>query len=279
VSVKGKVVQTRRLSIGPWRWPAVALIGAWLLVTVIIPVLALVLRSFVSTWGEGVNLTEALTLQNFTQLAEFPNVMRGIWNTLLLAVVGGAAAVALYTLINLAAHRWRSRWSTMLDYLVLLPRAMPGIVAGLTIFWLFLFVPPLQPMRQTLIAVWLAYTLVWMAYGMRLVSASLLQISPELEEAGRVVGASASRVSMDLTLPLIRAGLVGSWLLLFVTFVREYSTGVYLLAPGTEVIGSMLVSLWATGGVDIVAALSTVNIAFVGGGLLLIALFSKRSHG
>ncbi len=279
VSIKGKVTQTRRLSIGPWRWPAVALIATWLVVTVIIPVLALVLRSFVSTWGEGVNLAEVLTLHNFTQLAQFPNVMRGIWNTLLLAAVGGAASVALYTAINLAAHRWRSRWSTMLDYLVLLPRAMPGIVAGLTIFWLFLFVPPLQPLRQTLIAVWIAYTLVWMAYGMRLVSASLLQISPELEEAGRVVGATAGRVNVDLTLPLIRAGLVGGWLLLFVTFVREYSTGVYLLAPGTEVIGSMLVSLWATGGVDIVAALSTVNIAFVGGGLLLIALFSKRSHG
>lgn len=279
VSVKGKVTQTRRLSIGPWRWPAIALIGAWLLVTVVIPVAALVLRSFVSTWGAGVNLADVLTLQNFTQLAELPNVMRGIWNTLLVAVVGGAASVALYTVMNLAAHRWRSRWSTLLDYLVLLPRAMPGIVAGLTIFWLFLFVPLLQPMRQTLLAVWIAYTLVWMAYGMRLVSASLLQLSPELEEAGRVVGASAGRVNRDVTLPLIRAGLVGSWLLLFVTFVREYSTGVYLLAPGTEVIGSLLVSLWATGGVDVVAALSTVNIALVCGGLLLVALFSKRSHG
>jgi iron(III) transport system permease protein len=83
-----------------------------------------------------------------------------------------------------------------------------------------------------------------------------------------------------LTIPLIRAGLIGSWLLLFVTFVREYSTGVYLLTPGTEVIGSMLVSLWATGGVDLVVTLSTVNILLVCAGLLLMALFGKRSrHG
>jgi iron(III) transport system permease protein len=69
-------------------------------------------------------------------------------------------------------------------------------------------------------------------------------------------------------------------LLLFVTFVREYSTGVYLLSPGTEVIGSLLVSLWATGGVDLVVALSTVNIALVGVGLLLIAVFGRQSrHG
>ena len=33
-------------------------------------------------------------------------------------------------------------------------------------------------------------------------------------------------------------------------FEREYSTAVYLLSPGTEVIGALLVSLWATGAVD-----------------------------
>ncbi len=69
---------------------------------------------------------------------------------------------------------------------------------------------------------------------MRLVSASLLQIGPELEEAGRVSGARPSQVSRDVTLPLIKAGLIGSWVLIFVTFVREYSTGVYLLSPGTR---------------------------------------------
>lgn len=280
VSIKGKATHQTRLALGAWRWPAVALILVWLLITVVLPVAGLITRSFVSSWGDGVNLAEVLTWQNFTSLAEFPNVMRGIWNTLFIAVVGGAAAVGVYTLLNLAVHRWRSRWATLLDYLVLLPRAMPGIVAGLTIFWLFLFVVPLQPLRQTLFAVWIAYTLVWMAYGMRIVSAAMLQISPDLEEAGRVAGASSGRVSRDVTLPLIRAGLIGSWLMLFVTFVREYSTGVYLLAPGTEVIGSMLVSLWATGAVDMVAALSTVNIAFVCSGLLLLAFFGRRTqHG
>ncbi len=150
-----------------------------------------------------------------------------------------------------------------MDYLVLVPRAMPGLIAGLAMFWLFLFTPVLQPFRQTLFSLWLAYTLVWLAYGMRLVSASLLQIGPELEEAGRVVGARPAQVSRDVTLPLIKAGLIGSWVLIFVTFVREYSTGVYLLSPGTEVIGSLLVSLWGTGAVDLVTALSTVNLALI----------------
>ncbi len=46
---------------------------------------------------------------------------------------------------------------------------------------------------------------------------------------------------------------------MFLIFEREYSTGVYLLSPGTETIGSMLVSLWAAGAIDIVAALSLLT--------------------
>ena len=279
ISVKGKSSQNRKMKIGSYRWPAVVFIAIWLLVTVIAPVSALLVRAFVSSWGEGVDLTQVLTSDNFRELSEYPNVVRGVINTLVLAVFGGAAAVAVYTILNLATHRWPTKWSAALDYLVLLPRAMPGIIAGLAIFWVFLFFPPLQPFRQTLLTMWFAYMLVWMAYGMRLVSASLLQIAPELEEAGRVAGASAGRVSREVTLPLIRAGLIGSWLMLFVTFVREYSTGVYLLAPGTEVIGSLLVSLWATGGVDLVVTLSVLNIAMVCTGLLILAAFGRKRNG
>lgn len=278
VSVKGKAANPKPISIGAWRWPAVAFICAWLLFTVICPVLALVLRAFVSSWGEGVNPLSMLTLDNFRQVAAYPSLVRGVVNTLLIASLGGAAAVCLYALISLAAHRWRSGWATLLDYVVLLPRAMPGIIAGLAVFWVFLFFPPLQPFRATLLSLWAAYTLVWMAYGMRLVSASLLQIGPELEEAGRVTGAGPARVSFDITLPLVKTGLIGAGLLIFVTFLREYSTGVYLLSPGTEVIGSLLVSQWATGAVDIVVALSTINIAMVLGGLFLIALFQRKAR-
>ncbi|SFU48999.1 iron(III) transport system permease protein [Methylobacterium sp. 174MFSha1.1] len=277
VAVKGKASAQKPLAIGPWRWPAAALIVVWLGFTVVIPVSALVLRSFLSTWGEGVAIWPNLTLNHFRELMHYPNLVRGIVNTLLIASVGGALSVCFYALVNLALHRWRSRWTSLMDYLVLVPRAMPGLIAGLAMFWVFLFTPALQPLRQTLFSLWLAYTLVWLAYGMRLVSASLLQIGPELEEAGRVVGARPAQVSRDVTLPLIKAGLIGSWVLIFVTFIREYSTGVYLLSPGTEVIGSLLVSLWGTGAVDLVTALSTVNLALILLGLgLMYALGNKR---
>ncbi len=66
--------------------------------------------------------------------------------------------------------------------------------------------------------------------------------------------------------------------MVFLIFEREYSTGVYLLSPGTEVIGSMIVSMWAAGAVELVAALSFINITLVAIGLGIALRFGIKLH-
>ncbi len=229
-TIKGKAGRMRELPLGKWTWLAFAILLGFLFVTVIVPLSGIALRAFVTNWGFGVNLVEAFTLDNFRSVFEEPTHKRAIFNTILIGTVGGALTVAYYTAIGFATHRRNDGWSRFVDYLVLVPRAIPGLLAGLAFLWLFLFVPPLTPLRSTILSVWIAYTVVWLAYGMRLISSSLMQVSPELEEAARSVGATRGQISRDVTLPLIPPGLIGSWLLAFMIFEREYSTGVSLLA-------------------------------------------------
>ena len=275
-TIKGKAGRIRDLPLGRWKWVAVGIVGVWLFVAVIVPLTGIALRAFVTNWGFGVRLAEVFTLDNFRSVFEEPTHVRAIWNTVLIGTVGGAITVACYTAIGFATHRRNDFWSRIVDYLVLVPRAVPGLLIGLAFLWVFLFFPPLTPLRQTIFSMWLAYTVVWLAYGMRLISSSLLQVSTELEEAARSVGASRGRISREITLPLIRHGLLGSWLLVFMIFEREYSTGVYLLAPGTEVIGAELVSLWQGGAIDVVAALSLINIVLVLIGLAFALRFGVK---
>jgi iron(III) transport system permease protein len=279
VSRRGKALPPAPFKLGRWRWPLFLAIALWLAVTVLVPLAGLALRSFVATWEEGVALSEALTLDHYRQLLEYPDVVRSMVNTLGIGFVGGAAAVAFYAAIAIAIHRWPSGWARAVDLLVMAPRAMPGLVAGLAILLVFLFFKPLAPLRQTLISVWLAYTVVWLAYGMRLVSGALLRVAPELEDVARSVGASSFRANFDVTLPLLRTGMLAIWPLIFLIFVREYSTGFYLLGPGTEVVGSLLVSLWGTGAIDLVSALSVVNVVMIGVGLLVAGGLGVRLHG
>jgi iron(III) transport system permease protein len=279
VAVKGKAVRTNLVALGSWRWPAFFLIFGWFFVTILVPMVGLILRSFVSSWGLGINLADVLTIDNYVELFDDAEVISAIVNTIGIAVIGGALSVGCYTLIALAQHRWSSKWSQIADYLVMLPRAMPGIVAGLAIFWVFLFTKPIAGLRTTLFAVWVAYTLVWLAYGLRLVQSALLQVAPELEEAARVTGASWARSMRDVTVPLIRHGMLAAWLLILLIFVREYSTAVYLLGPGTEVIGSLVVSRWNGGAIDLVTCLSCINVALISCGLFAALRFGVKLHG
>jgi iron(III) transport system permease protein len=242
----------------------------WLLVTVIVPVSGIILRAFVIRWGPMVNLFQVLTLKHFVEVWSDSTMVRAVFNTILIGVVGGAVAVACYTMVGLAVHRRQRGWARVLDYLVLAPHAVPGLLIGLAFLWVFLFIGPLTPLRATPFSIWLAYTVVWFAYGMRLISGALLQVAPELEESARTVGASSSRTLIDVVLPLLRYALLASWLLIFLAFESEYSAGVYLMSVGSETVGSLLV-VFADGGSDrgTVAALSVVNLSFIGVGLAI----------
>src|SRR4051812_19950834 len=104
VSLRGKGMASRPLRLGGFRWIALLAVVAWLVVTVVVPLAGTFLRAFVSAWGEGVNLSEVLTLDHFVELWDYPNLVRGILNTLFIGVIGGALAVACYALIALASH-------------------------------------------------------------------------------------------------------------------------------------------------------------------------------
>ncbi|MFW8521781.1 iron ABC transporter permease, partial [Klebsiella pneumoniae] len=54
VTVKGKAGRQTVLPLGVWRWIALGIVVTWLRVAVIGPISGIVLRSFVTHWGEGV---------------------------------------------------------------------------------------------------------------------------------------------------------------------------------------------------------------------------------
>lgn len=272
---KGARVATLKLGKGG-QAIALSIIGLWLFVSVILPIGGITVRAFVDAWGEGVSLWQQLTFANFDRMLEVPSLVRGIINTVLLSVVGGALAVGIYLLVGLAGHRNWGMTNTVLDYIVLLPRALPGLVVGLAFFWVFLFVPFLTPLRPTLASLFVAYVVVGLSYGLRLLQGTLIQVAPELEESARTTGATIGRTWKDVVIPIIRPGLAGAWALIMIIFLREYATGVYLMGAGTEVIGSLMVSLLQTGAMNTIAALSLISIVLTGAGLALALRLGAR---
>src|ERR1700675_742065 len=179
VSVKGKATRQKLLPLGGWKWIALALVALWLIFTIVVAISGIAPRAFVEQWGEGVKLADVLTLDNFRGVFDQSDQVRAIVNTFLIGTLGGALAVACYAAIGLAGHRQHGGVARVLDYLVLIPRAVPGLLAGLAFLWIFLFVPGLKELRNTIFSVWLAYTVVWLAYGLRLIFRAVLAIRPQ----------------------------------------------------------------------------------------------------
>jgi iron(III) transport system permease protein len=66
--------------------------------------------------------------------------------------------------------------------------------------------------------------------------------------------------------------------LLFLLFARDYSTGIYLLESGNEVIGPLLVSLWGSGAIDLVSTLSVINVVMISVGLFVAVRLGVHLH-
>lgn len=75
-----------------------------------------------------------------------------------------------------------------------------------------------------------------------------------------------------ILLPLLKPALLGSFILLFVFHLKSYIIAIFLMAPGLEVMGVSMLSLWTNGDVGVLAAFATFQIVLVAT-LLLLARF------
>lgn len=96
-----------------------------------------------------------------------------------------------------------------------------------------------------------------------------MQVSPELEEAARVSGATIGKTWRDIVVPLVRPGLTGAWALIMILFLRDYATGVYLMSADTGVIGSLIIQQFETGAMDTIAALAFVSVILTAAALAI----------
>jgi iron(III) transport system permease protein len=258
VCVRADALPSAPLRLGWGRWPVFLLIVLWLALAVLAPLAGITLRSLGEFTREDVAFGQTLTLDHYRMLLEHRNIIRSVINTLGIGVLGGALAVACYAAIALALDRL----PVAVNQLTTAARVMPGLVVGLALLWLFQM-SAFFPLEHTPVSIWFAYTIVWLALGVSLLRVSLGRVRPDLEEAARMVGANETRMRLEITLPLIRHALLAAWLIMFLVFASEYATGVFLLAPGSEMMGSVLVSLWQTGAADLVFPLSVINVTVI----------------
>ena len=260
VTVGGKASRPRRFALGRWRWVAFGMLLAYVALTIVLVLGGLVLRSFTVILSPLMPLWNVLTLENYHTLGTYPVYMRSIWNTIVISTIGAALGTVLIALVAIVANRSEFRWRRQLEYVAVLPRAIPGFIAGIGIFYAMGLFPPLGWLRNTIWLLVIAYIMRYLPTGFGAVSPALAQLGSDLDRSARTVGADWWRTSRSIVLPLLTPALFSCYALLFIHFLKEYVTAVFLYAPGSEVIGTTMLQFWKNGDNGPVTALATVQI-------------------
>ena len=75
-----------------------------------------------------------------------------------------------------------------------------------------------------------AYAVLFLPQAVGNVRATLLQVNPHLEEAARSLGRGRTRTLLEVTLPLVRSGLITGAAIVFLTSMKELPATL-LLSP------------------------------------------------
>ncbi len=215
--------------------------------------------AFTTVWGRDWSLT----------LAHWRLASDRI-GTLWTSVKIGALAGVITGMVSVVVAFLTSRALPLrqaLDFLAVLPGALPGVFVGVG-FVLAFNRPPLELVGTVwILAIALAF---WhLPMGYQAAAARLKQVERSIEEAATNLGASGLRVLLDIYLPLLRAAFAGAFTVSFIRAVTNVSIVVFLVTPGNIVATFAILNMIGNNVWGAAAALTTMLlvITFISVGL------------
>lgn len=272
ISISSKAARMKPLELGRAKWPALVLAWGYVFFAIVLIVGSVFLRAGTFIVSPFVPIWDVLTWQNYIDIFTVDVYLRSIYNTMILAVLGAGLGTALIAGLALVAQRSDYPLRRFVDVLSQIPRVLPGLIVGLGVFYASVYLPIFAVLRGTIWLILIAYVIRFLSAGYGIVLPGLYQITPDFDRAAKASGAGWTRTMTRIILPLQKHSLMSCFVLLMILIVKEYSAAIFLMAPGSEVIGSTMLSLWMQGQTGPVAALATIQVLIT---TLLIAVSTR----
>ena len=234
--------EPRRFSFA-WLWPTVlTLVLAFL---VIYPVAMLLLGALTNTNPvvDGFGVYD-ISLQNFITVLGNPNVHLALANSLIACGGGTALAVVIGLTFSWVVVRTDTPCKRFIAAVSMIPLFVPPLVAAVA--W-SLLASPKTGLLNTILK-WIGIEWRFNAYSMlglivifgiyyapyvyMFTASALRNMDPALEEAAEVAGASAPRILLTITFPLIAPAIISGMLLSFIVMLGIYGIPAVLGTPG-----------------------------------------------
>ena len=232
-----------------------------LLLFVVYPTLSVLFKSF--------TLEGQVGLDNYTAVLAKPHLIRTVWGSLLVA--GGVAILStlLGLIIALTVFKTTLPLRRLFSVAAVLPMIIPGFIS--TVAYIFLFGRNGLITYQLLNLTWDVYSwrsvliiqiLDFTTIAFLLISAVLISVGSQIEDAARNLGASEWEVLKTVTIPLIRPGLIAALLLTFLRSMADFGTPLILGGNFNTLASASYMQLIGTYNWEMASTLNAILLVF-----------------
>lgn len=221
------------------------ILAYFLFLLYIIPVVLIIVFSFTDAHSIS---TATLGLNSFS-LSNYINVFSNMsaFKPYLVSIVYAAAASVTVVALALAAsrilHKFKNKWTSALEYALLIPWMLPSTLIAIGLIVTFNS-PRLVIGNSILVGtVWmlyLAYVIVHIPFTLRMVKASFFSLDSNLEDAAKNLGAKSFYTFTKVLLPIILPSTLAVLALNFNGILADYDLTVFLYHPLYQPLGIVI---------------------------------------
>jgi iron(III) transport system permease protein len=271
VTVTGKASAPQLMRLGPWRYPALAVALTMTCCAAVLPFFALLALSLLKAFGTELALGN-FGLQHYRAVFDDSfTVFPAVKNSLILALAGATFCVVLGITIAWLVERTTVAGRGIIGALVMVGYGFPSIILGVGVLLGYI-----NLLYGTLTIILIAYVARHLPIAFVFVRSLVSQVSPELEEAARILGAGRLRSLIDITYPVLRPAAFIAWLLIFSLCLREQPMSAILTQSGTEVMSTMVLQFIEDGSIEVAAAISVLIVVVSMATIAVARIFAPR---
>jgi iron(III) transport system permease protein len=263
------------IDLGKWNYVAFGVIALLLALLTVGPIAILVLGSFMQRIGYFVL---GFTLDHWRFVLTDPVFVKALRTTLLLSISAAICSPLLFSILAYILVRTRLPGRATLDFMIWGAGAIPGILAGLGLLWVFIGTPGLNFLFGTIWALIIVTLLQGKTTGVNIMKGVLVQVGADMEEAARVSGAGWLRTYVMIWLPLLTPSLILLAVMNFVSAAGATSSIILLASRDTMTLSLMALELSsvAISNREAASIISIFIIALTVSGALLVRYFGRR---
>ncbi len=197
-----------------------------------------------------------LSLEWFQKVLAVRAFRDAFWTSLGLGTTATLSVLLLGTPVAYALVRFRFRGRDLVEVLFSLPVIVPELVLGFALLRYFVLFRNLP----ILLGLYLGHTAILFPFAVRVVSTSLRNFDPAIEEAAISLGASRWRSFLLVVMPNLRAAFLATFILAFITSFNNVSVSLFLTGPGINTLPIAMLGYMEQYFDPTIAALSSIII-------------------